>query len=159
MSGRWRQNLALLGKEVELLSARKSFWAGKFLILAVPFAFLLIALWLGKGLEASGERAGSTSRALSAALFLSGYAAALFIGPALLAGALEEERNRGLLEVYIASPLTAGQILLAAAGGRLIVAAQFFIAAIPLYCMLLHLFPVICSMKLYSRLSNWLNSH
>jgi hypothetical protein len=56
-------------------------------------------------------------------------------GPAIAAGAIEEEKNRGTLELLVASPLTERQIILSMVGGRLVVAAQFLVTALPVFAI------------------------
>ncbi|MFQ5654158.1 MAG: hypothetical protein ACE5GW_05465, partial [Planctomycetota bacterium] len=63
-------------------------------------------------------------------LFL--YIGALVMVPAVIVGALQDEKESGMLEVLVAAPLTSRQIFLTIIGARLLLVMQFFIAALPI---------------------------
>ncbi len=132
--GRWSESWALIHHEVSAGTSRHLFW---FLRSILPILlFIALALvWIGEqGLRPSMSslKVSAFGERIATALCLSGYVISIFLGPVVVAGALEEQRRTGMLELLMASPLSVGQIFFSIVVGRLITAAQCLVAASPL---------------------------
>jgi len=67
------------------------------------------------------------------------YIAALILGPVLGAGALEEERERGMIEILSSSPIRPHDIFVSMVTARMLVVAQFVLSVLPLYVVTIFL--------------------
>jgi len=139
MTGAARILRALVAKDLAVLAGRRGLWLARTGFVGILFASVAVA-WLVVGEEAI--RSGGVSalgRAVARTLTFSAYVASLFIGPAMVAGAIEEERDRGALEILIASPLGAGALIASLFGGRLLAVGGLLVAAFPLFAVPLFL--------------------
>ncbi len=136
----WRLTRALLWKEFCLVANRGSFWLARWAFVAV-LALALVVMWLvEQGLTTSlpKEELGRFSQLIAQTLCISCFVGGVIIGPAIAAGAIQNERETGMLEVLVSSPLTPRDLLVSVTGGRLLLALQFFVATIPLFAVPLH---------------------
>lgn len=132
------QTTALLWKEISLVSNRAGFWLLRSTVGFLLFGPIALIWSAADGGTLPIESVEFVCQALVLSLCSLAYLVALVAGSALAASALSEERERGMLEVLAASPITRRQILLCVFGGRLFAVALLFLSSAPLVAILIY---------------------
>lgn len=129
----------LLAKDLAVLAGRPGLWAGRTFVVALLLAGIEAA-WLARGGGAHDlTELTELGRTIAVTLSICAYVATLFAGPAITAGAIEDERASGMLEILGATPLSEGRIIASIVLSRLIAAGHFLVAALPLFAVPLFL--------------------
>lgn len=126
---------ALLWKEFSIIASRPSFWLLRSALVASLLAVAMAAYFLEGGLDMPRDRLVHFGESLARILCATGYAALVVALPALVAGAFEEEKQSGTLEVLASSPLSEREVLVSVLGGRLLIALVFVVGALPLFAV------------------------
>ena len=126
-TNRWRQVYALSRLEHSLQSSRSGLFILQTGYLVGLSASLIWAVFnndwgLSEPFVALAQQLGGFT-----------YLAALILGPVLGSGALEEERERGMIEILSSSPIRPHDIFVSMVTARLVLVAQFVLSVLPLY--------------------------
>jgi len=132
MTGATRILKALVAKDLAVLAGRPLLWIVRGGFVAILSIAIAISWLIVGGDPADPASLPSLGRGIAVALFLSGYLCSLIAGPAMVVGALEDERSSGMLEILSASPLSDRGLMASLVLSRLASVAEFSIAALPL---------------------------
>ena len=126
---------ALIRKEIAVAAGRKSLWRWQSIFLAYLAVVVVGTIVNTSGWDITGRELDPLSRSLAVAIAVFSYLGVLLVAPLITAGVVSEERERGMLEVLSAAPISTRQMFFAVVIARLATLSTFFFSAAPLLCL------------------------
>lgn len=126
----WR---ALITKEFRLVTAGRGFMLQQLVFLIV--VGLLVGYSIGLELQKQDPNWTALATRAVPEYFMLSFWLLLFVLPALTVGALQEEKERGMLEVLATTPVTVRRIFGALIGARVALIFLVFLVAIPIVAL------------------------